>query len=588
MSRTTRRARALASLTAIAGLGLAGAAVTTSPAQSAAPAGDCATAFPVDQLASGDPVTGLTVTHGTEPEGFTGEVLGVLDDGIGPDVDMVMVRLTSPEIDRVGIWQGMSGSPVYAADGRLIGAVSYGLAMGRSTVAGVTPFDAMDDHLAATASVDHAAARQIARGSDVPVARAEQGFEQLPMPLGVAGVGAGRLAAAASKAGDRGWLPRSAYAVGRAGAADTSVDDIKAGGNLAASMAYGDVTMAGVGTATSVCGDRVVGFGHPLDYSGTTTLALHPADAIYVQEDLIAGFKVANLGAPVGTITDDRLAGITGTLGALPATTDITSSLAYGDRSRTGVSHVTLDRPDALAATTFYELLANHQALVDGPVKGSEDLAWTITGTDADGAPFELSSDDLYASSSDLTYRLGFGVGDIVYAVARMNGVTIDSVTTDSTLRDDVSSYKISKLETRQQGAWVAVNRRHPLVARGGGAIAARVTLEGGGTTTVLPTKVEVPARFSGRMAYLAAVGGAQMGFGRMPRTLDQVQTWLDQQIRHDELVVALVRGPKMGPSGHTDALMRGGSATPGVVQNVLGPVGGVVRGHTFAPVLVR
>jgi hypothetical protein len=32
----------------------------------------------------------------------------------------------------------MSGSPVYAADGRLIGAVAYGLA-GASTIAGITP-----------------------------------------------------------------------------------------------------------------------------------------------------------------------------------------------------------------------------------------------------------------------------------------------------------------------------------------------------------------------------------------------------------------------------------------------------------------
>ena len=37
-----------------------------------------------------------------------------------PGVDMIMMRLTSAEIDRVGgIWAGMSGSPVYAADGRL-------------------------------------------------------------------------------------------------------------------------------------------------------------------------------------------------------------------------------------------------------------------------------------------------------------------------------------------------------------------------------------------------------------------------------------------------------------------------------------
>lgn len=147
-----RRGRALASLITVAGLGIGAAAAVAGPAQSADPTGDCAVAFPEADLAAGQDVTGLTVTHGTTPEGFTGEVLGVLDDGIAPDIDMIMVRLDSPEIERVGIWQGMSGSPVYAEDGRLIGAVSYGLAMGPSPVAGVTPFEKMDDYLADTAS----------------------------------------------------------------------------------------------------------------------------------------------------------------------------------------------------------------------------------------------------------------------------------------------------------------------------------------------------------------------------------------------------------------------------------------------------
>ncbi|HYF72274.1 MAG TPA: hypothetical protein VD864_05610, partial [Nocardioides sp.] len=127
-----RRGRALASLITVAGLGLAAVTGATGPAQAADPAGDCATPYPVADLVDEQPVTGLTVSRGTTPEGFTGEVIGVLDDGVAPGVDMVMVRLTSPEIDRVGIWQGMSGSPVYAADGRLIGAVAYGLAMGAS------------------------------------------------------------------------------------------------------------------------------------------------------------------------------------------------------------------------------------------------------------------------------------------------------------------------------------------------------------------------------------------------------------------------------------------------------------------------
>ena len=57
-------------------------AVGTAPAQSAPPAPpaeDCATPFEYTTLAEGDLVHGLTVSQGTDPDPFTGEVLGPLE-----------------------------------------------------------------------------------------------------------------------------------------------------------------------------------------------------------------------------------------------------------------------------------------------------------------------------------------------------------------------------------------------------------------------------------------------------------------------------------------------------------------------------
>ena len=74
-------------------------------------------------------------------------MLGVLTDGIEPGVDMVMAKLTSPDDRRRGgIWEGMSGSPVYAADGSLIGAVSYTLAWAPTPIAGITPWEDMQQY----------------------------------------------------------------------------------------------------------------------------------------------------------------------------------------------------------------------------------------------------------------------------------------------------------------------------------------------------------------------------------------------------------------------------------------------------------
>ncbi len=387
--RTTLWGTGLLSAGLLAGVvGAPPAAVSAPPAAAVLPAEDCAAAFPVADLAAGDPVDGLTVTRGTTPEAFTGEVLGVLDDGIGLDLDMVMVELDMPEFDDTrGIWQGMSGSPVYAADGRLIGAVAYGLSWGPSPIAGVTPFEEMDDYLGTTApgriAVDRRTARTIAARSQATVAQAEEGFAQLRMPLGISGLSASRLARAARV--DKPYALKDAYSTGRASTEATGPESIVAGGNLAASVAYGDITMAGVGTATSVCDGEVVGFGHPLAFLGGTSESLHPADALFIQPDSLGSpFKLANIGAPVGTIAHDRLTGVTGAFGDLPEAADITSSVSYRGRSRVGTTHVTV--PDFVADGLFGEFLANHERVVDGALKGTEVQEWTIGGTRPSGA----------------------------------------------------------------------------------------------------------------------------------------------------------------------------------------------------------
>ncbi len=433
-------------------------AALTSPSASAAPAEDCIEPYPQDQLAADDAVTGLTVTRGTTPTGFDGEILGILDDGIAPGVDMILARLTSPEIDRVGIWQGMSGSPVYATDGRLIGAVAYGLTWGSSPVAGITPYAQMDDYLGdaaprTTVKVGPRTAKAIAASTDdVSVRQAAQGLTQLPMPAGVSGISASRLAKAERKAGRRDYLKGGLVAAGAGGSASRATeDDIVAGGNLGAAITYGDINIAGVGTATSVCNGRVVGLGHPFSFAGDTSLSLHPADAIYIQEDTLGpGFKVANLSGPVGTITDDRLTGISGGFGEVPRSTSVTSSVSYRDRSREGTTQSNLAQYNADA--TFLQLLTNHDRVIDGVTGGTERQTWTITGSDADDAPFALTYVDRYTTPFDIAFQSVFDVADVVYGISRQPGVTIDDITIGSEVTDNQDVLTVTEVEQLRRG----------------------------------------------------------------------------------------------------------------------------------------
>ena len=233
----------------------------------------------IADLAAHDPVTGLTVSQGTTPDGFTGEVLGVLNDGIAPGLDMVMVRLTSTEIDRVGgIWAGMSGSPVYAErrpPDRCRRLRALLRARPRSPAS-------RRSRRWTTISAPRAHGRRSRprrRDGSLPqhrrdsAAQAAQGFAQLPMPL----ASPGSAPRAWPHVKKRAYLDKGARAwARRRGRAGTGVEAIVAGGNLALSAAYGDVNIAAVGTATSVCNDRVVGFGHPATFAGKITAGPAP------------------------------------------------------------------------------------------------------------------------------------------------------------------------------------------------------------------------------------------------------------------------------------------------------------------------
>ena len=557
--------------------------MTSSPANAADPVADCKVAYPVADLVAdlaAEPpvtVTGLTVDTGTTPEVFTGEVIGVLHDGIAPGLPMVMARLSSPEIDRVGIWAGMSGSPVYAENGDLIGAVAYGLAWGPSPVAGITPFEEMDKYMTAPApariEIDDRLARRIASETDVTARQASEGFSQLPMSVSVSGLSQRRLDQMQGKKAPRFVKFRGARAMGAASsAAAATPDDLVAGGNLGAALSTGDITAGGVGTVTSVCNDRLVGFGHPFGYFGKTTLGLMPAEAIYVQEDLITGFKVANLGDVAGTIDQDRLAGITGSLGAAPEGTVISSDVAYGTDSRPGGSESYIQSYDA--SITFSQILANHDRVLDAFQAGSEAATFSIKGIDANGNDFNIAWRDRYVSSYDISFDSAWEVADTVWLLSRMTDVDIQSVTATAVVSDNTSVWRLRSVQQKRGAKWVTLGRRQPAVVNPGGTLQLRAQLTRGSSTKTVPLALAVPRKTSNN-GFLEVTGGLSMWDNGLygAKTPVQMEAAVAAMTKNDQ-VNASLRFFKRGP----DIIRKHNSQSQSLA----------VRGGTWAEVLVR
>lgn len=525
MNRSFRPARApratrrwVASTTALsaasAALVVAG---PTAPAVSA-PDPDCPAAFPVADLAAGQPVNGLTVTSGTVPDPFTGEVIGVLENGVGPGRDMIMVDLTSAEIDRVGVWMGMSGSPVYAADGRLIGAVAFGLA-GSSPVAGLTPAADMHNLLATPPEV--AAAKDQVRiprrlgerlvEEDLATrGQVKAGMSRLDLPLMINGLAAKRLDKVARKLD----LDFEGFRTGSSGGtASLGISDLVPGGNVAAAISHGDITWAGTGTIAAVCGGELIGFGHPMLWNGPSTMSLHAASALYIQEDFgFAGFKVANIDpTPLGTITEDRMAGILGVTGDVPRAAEVTSAVSgEGRPARDGTTSVSLE--DWVPDVAFVHLLSNHDIQLDGVGKGVGDQSWTVTGTREDGSPFELSREDVFASKWDISWESAWDLLLVLYLLQE-NGVEdirIDGVDITSDLTRDFDRLAIKQVEVKQKGLpWMKVSRREPLFLLAKPA-KFRVTMRSAAdkSTVRRSQRVEIPGKASGRSGRLSIFGG--------------------------------------------------------------------------------
>ena len=547
---TKGAAAALATATAATVAGMA-----ATPAQSAIGV-ECPESVPVSELRADDPVDGLTVIKGTEPAAFTGKVLGVLDDGIAPGLDMIMVDLGSAggdgaddRISDVGIWSGMSGSPVYAEDGRLIGAVSYGLALGPSTVAGVTPAADMHEliesgadpasQMARKVAVPQRIATRLVASGDASEREVESGLAQLKLPFGMSGLGQRRVNQVAGKLDIPGV---KVTRMGTAAAGSLDAGDIVAGGNLATAISYGDVSYAGVGTATIVCGEEVVGFGHPMMWTGPTGLSLHPADAVYIQKDpTLSGFKVANIGAPVGTIDQDRMAGIAGAFGALPRTSTITSHVTGDAGERTGTTHVNL--PEWVPDVALSHLLANEDRIFDGIGKGSGSVSWVIEGERQDGTAFEVTRSDVYADEYDLTWATAWDLYTALWRLEsnRVENLTIDTVVTDSELSRDLVTAGIEGASIKQNGEWVPVGNRLMLVAGETAKFRIDVLTTGAGLSTV---KVDLPVRknLAGRQGYLSLVGGNSISSwaGGRNAPIDKVIDRIENAPHNDDVVANL------------------------------------------------
>ncbi len=361
-----------------------------------------------------------TVFAGDSVETFEAEIVGVMPGGRA-EGDLILARALGERVERTGVAQGMSGSPVYV-DGKLIGALSSGWAFSREPIFGITPiaemlavFDqpesAPSGESPGPVGVDPAAgARARYRefqwadaDSTVPLPRA--GHDEHPwlsLPLAVSGANPGSMATLRALFEPQGFtvVPGgrlSAAAPARAGSAAAARPVLQPGDAVAVDVLRGDLNFSAIGTVTYRDGDRVLIFGHPFFQSGEVRLPLSTARITTILGNLNTSFKLGVAGVPVGTATQDRRPAVAGRLGASPVLMPIRVNVRGAAPREQRFTFESIDDrsllPQLLSATVLNSVLES------GGTGAMQTIRWSVAIW-AGGRKLELS--DIAAGEAPL------------------------------------------------------------------------------------------------------------------------------------------------------------------------------------------
>jgi len=289
--------------------------------------------LPVEQIETGMRGKGKTFLQDDKFEEFDVEILGVLHNW-QPKRDLILAKLQSDVLDKAGVVEGMSGSPVYI-DGKLIGAVSYSLGnFSKEAIAGITPIEemmAIPDKTGPKSTFvprmqikNHITLEDFYEMSKVyspsQTSRVGKRFvKPLSLPLILSGFSSRVFDKAKS------FFPRLGFSPIQSGSAgqvqpkiSVSEMTLQAGSPVAVQLIKGDMDMSAVGTVTHVEGNKILAFGHPFYNLGPVDFAMARAKLMAVVPSFESSSVLAASEKTVGRIVQDRTSGVLGELGKLP------------------------------------------------------------------------------------------------------------------------------------------------------------------------------------------------------------------------------------------------------------------------------
>src|SRR5436190_3237837 len=200
--------------------------------------------FPITAIRPGLKGIGKTVFSGVKVEDFEVEILGVLENA-GPKQSIILGRLSGGPLERTGVMQGMSGSPVYI-EGKLLGAVAMAFPFSKEPIAGIRPI------------------AEMLAGGDTGLPRAVQAkaskfgdgmdLAELATPLSFNGFTRLTLDAFAPQLRTLGLEPRQGLSAGKQPSGQNGGGPLEPGSMISVQLITGDMSVGADGTVTHIDG----------------------------------------------------------------------------------------------------------------------------------------------------------------------------------------------------------------------------------------------------------------------------------------------------------------------------------------------
>jgi hypothetical protein len=462
-------------------------AVLSGVAVAQKPAADASTRdprlFALEELRPGMKGTAMTVFSGTEPEAFGVEILGVLPGFPAPRQSAIIARLTGANVEKTGVFAGMSGSPVYIGN-KLVGAIAFSFPFSKDAIAGITPIQQMIDifEKGSTGETQHpkephavsfaqlastewkATLPKAVNSSTSLIAPVSEGSRLVPLmgqqmtpiatPVVFGGISQESLAMFAPQLMANGLLPVSGVggSAGMTPLAKANEKTLTPGTSVSVQLVRGDYSIAAAGTVTFRDGDRIYAFGHPFLGLGASDMPMSETSVVTVVSNLNNSFKLSIPGVMMGSISQDRASGVFGKLGQAPKMIPVKINLHTSrDRTETYAYEIANDSfltPLLLNITVFNTITSSERTLGDSTitikgaidVKGQEPIAVDHR--------FSAANSPVLAASSvagPISSLLGSGFEDV-----QIEGVTLDISSTDTKYAGTLERIALSKTEAHR------------------------------------------------------------------------------------------------------------------------------------------